>query len=169
MRLLSFFLVMSCGLFIPVQRAASQDRSTFIGGNIVYGFPTGDFANGYKRVGGVEASLGAGSSGVYLLATTGILSYANQSNNGFGRISSIPLKGGVRLYATKKIFLAGNLGAVFIKDQQMSSRAARFTYDAGIGYHGALGQLGIHYDGWKRKSNPGTSNSVQLKLGLALR
>lgn len=161
--------IFSVSLVLFSTSLIAQKSKSFIGGNIVFGFPGGDFKDSYKSAIGVEGSAGIGFSKLYLLGTVGYTSYKPVSGNMYGKITIIPLKAGLRLYATKKIFLAGNAGYGFLKDEVMESREARFVYDAGVGVHFLLGQVSVHYDAWKRKNNPGSSSTVQLKLGLAIK
>lgn len=165
----STFLTVFLFSTFSIGKLAAQDVSLFAGGNIIVGFPTGDFKNGYKRATGIEASLGAGTKRVILLGTVGYTSYKEQDGNNFGKITAVPIKGGIRLYPSNIIFLTGNAGVALLKDETMSSRESRFTYDAGIGLHFILGQVSVHYDAWKRKNNPGYSSSIQLKFGLAIK
>ena len=161
--------ILSFSLVLLSTSLMAQKSKKMIGGNIVFGLPNGDFKNSYKSATGVEGSAGIGISKVYFLGTVGYTLYKPVSGNLYGKITIIPLKAGLRIYATKHLFLAGNAGYGFLKDEVMESREARFVYDAGVGVHFLLGQLSVHYDAWKRKNNPGTSATVQLKLGLALR
>ncbi len=159
-------------LFISVcfiKNLPAQSSTIFAGGNIIVGFPTGDFKNGYKRATGIEGSLGFGTKKIILLGTLGYVSYKEQDGNSYGKITTIPVKGGLRFYPSNILFLTGNAGVGFLKDETMSSRESRFMYDAGIGLHFILGQVSLNYDAWKRKNNPGYSGSVQLKLGLAIK
>jgi hypothetical protein len=149
---------------------AQKDLNVFVGGNVLLGFAGGDFKNGYSYATGIDASLGLGvTEKVYVIATTGFVSYKNEDTNPFGKISLIPLKAGVRIYPIKNLFFAGNAGVGFLKDEVMSSRESRFVYDAGIGAHGNLIQVGLYYDGWKRKNTSGSSNTFQIRLGFALK
>lgn len=151
-------------------QAQQKDLNLLMGGNVILGFPTGDFKNGYSSASGVDAFLGFGMSRqAFLVGTIGYVSYRNEDSNPYGKIKLIPLKAGLRLYPAKKVFLAGNAGVGFLKDETMSSRESRFVYDFGVGLHGQVLQAGVYYDGWKRKNNNGTSNSIQLRIGLALR
>ena len=161
-----------CSLFcsFPEATAQKKDLNVIMGGNAIIGFPTGDFKNGYTSATGVDAFLGFGLSGqAFLVGSIAYISYKNDDANPFGKIKMIPLKGGLRLYPGKKLFFAGNAGVGFLKDETMSSRESRIVYDLGMGLHGQILQAGVYYDGWKRKNNNGTSNSIQLRIGLALR
>lgn len=158
-----------CFCSVAVLPVTAQKSNSFIGGNILFGFPNGDFKNGYKGATGIEASAGIGVSKIYFLGTVGYTSYRPVSSNTFGKITVIPLKAGVRVYATKRLFITGNAGYGFLKDESMESRQANFMYDAGVGLHLLLGQMSVHYDAWQRKNNSGTSASIQLKFGIALK
>ena len=163
------FLLCCCSIGF-VQKAAAQNKvQSFIGGNIIIGYPQDDFKNGYKIGTGVDASLGFGSKHVYAIGTVGYLSYKPQSNNTYGKISVIPVKAGVRIYPGNFFFLSGNAGVGFLKDEVTTNRSSRFMYDAGLGFHFILGQVSLHYDAWQRKNTSGASGAIQLKLGLALK
>ena len=85
------------------------------------------------------------------------------------KITVIPVKAGLRVYPVKSIFLTGNAGVGFLKDEVMSSRESRFMYDAGIGFHFFLPQISVHYEAWKKQSSPGYTTAVLLKMGFALK
>ncbi|MBS4064020.1 MAG: hypothetical protein KGZ74_05645 [Chitinophagaceae bacterium] len=149
---------------------AQKDVNLFAGGNLIVGFAGGDFKNGYSYATGIDASLGAGiTKNVYAVGTLGYISYKNEDSNPYGKITLIPLKAGLRVYPYKNFFVAGDAGVGFLKDEIMTSRESRFIYDLGIGAHGELLQMGFYYDGWKRKNNKGSSNTFQIRLGIALR
>ncbi|MFT3846963.1 MAG: outer membrane beta-barrel protein [Lacibacter sp.] len=148
--------------------SAQKKAKSFIGGNLIYAVPSGMFKTGYKHGTGVDASLGVGTSKIYFVGTLGYLSYKAQSDNVYGKITVIPLKAGLRIRPTKSLFLAGNAGYGFLKDETMSSRDAKFMYDAGIGVHFILLDFGVYYDAWKKTNTPGYSGAVQLKFGMSL-
>ena len=151
------------------EKASAQKLNTFVGGNLILGFPTGDFKDGYKGATGIDASLGFGGKHLYGIGTIGYVSYKPQSGNPYGKITVVPIKAGLRVYPTSILFLSGNAGIGFLKDEAMSSRESRFMFDAGIGLHFIIGQISVNYDGWKRQNTDGFSGAVQLKLGLALK
>lgn len=148
---------------------SAQKSETFIGGNLLYAFPSSVFKTGYKHGTGIEASLGFGKSKVYLIGTVGYQSYKAQSTNPYGKITVIPVKAGLRFYPAKTVFLTGNAGAGFLKDEVMSSRKSRFMYDAGIGFHFFLPQISVHYEAWKKQNSPGYTTAVLVKMGFALK
>lgn len=160
---LFFFFICSC------LHTSAQKRETFIGGNLIYAFPSSAFKTGYKHGTGIEGSLGIGKSKVYLIGTVGYQSYKAISTNPYGKITVIPVKAGLRVYPVKSIFLTGNAGVGFLKDEVMSSRESRFMYDAGIGFHFFLPQISVHYEAWKKQSSPGYTTAVLLKMGFALK
>ena len=165
----STFLLALIFVAASFQTATAQKTNLFLGGNLIVGFPSGDFKNGYKRATGIEGSMGLGSSKFIVLGTLGYMSYKEKSGNQFGKITVIPLKGGIRVYPTNILFLTGNAGVGFLKDETMNSRETRFVYDAGVGLHIILGQISVHYDAWKRQNTNGYTGSVLLKFGLALK
>lgn len=152
-----------------LQTASAQKTDLFLGGNLIVGFPSGDFKDGYKRATGIEGSLGLGGSKVIVLGTLGYMSYKEQSLNPYGKITVIPVKAGLRVYPTKVLFLTGNAGVGFLKDEVMSSRETRFVYDAGIGLHLIVAQVSVHYDAWKRQNTNGYTGAVLLKFGIAIK
>jgi hypothetical protein len=165
----STFLLAVLLLAGTLQTASAQKTDLFIGGNLIVGFPSGDFKDGYKRATGIEGSLGLGGSRVIVLGTLGYMSYKEQSGNPYGKITVIPVKAGLRVYPTKLLFLTGNAGVGFLKDEVMSSRETRFVYDAGIGLHLIVAQISLHYDAWKRQNTNGYTGAVLLKFGIAIK
>jgi hypothetical protein len=165
---IAFFFTM-VSFFICYHNSNAQVKNILIGGNLTGGPAIGDFKNGYKSVFGLEGFIGGGSEKVFGLLTAGYFSYSAQDGNIYGKIKMLPLKGGLRIYATKKLFLAGNAGIGLLKDEVMTSSESRFVYDMGAGFHNGLGSISVFYDGWVRKNNNGTSNTIQVKLGFALR
>lgn len=165
----TLFSLILLAQFVVAEKSTAQKLNTFVGGNLILGYPTGDFKNGYKRATGIDASLGFGGKHLYGLGTIGYVSYKAKEGNAYGKITVIPVKAGVRVYPTSILFLSGNAGVGFLKDEVMSSRESRFMFDAGIGVHLILGQISLNYDGWKRQNTDGFSGTVQLKLGLALK
>jgi hypothetical protein len=147
----------------------AQKNNTLFGGNIIVGFPTGSFGDSYTSALGFEGFGGIGlGENLYALASLGYVSYAAESYNPYGRVTLIPIKAGLRYYATKNLFLTGNAGVGLIKDQDMISRESRFAYDVGAGFQFSKFQAGLYYDGWKRQNTSGSSNSILLKFGIAI-
>lgn len=161
--LLLIFVVISNNTF-------AQKKNTIFGGNVIVGFPTGTLADNYTNAFGLEGLAGFGvANNVYLTGTVGYVSYAAESFNPYGRITVVPIKAGVRLYATDRFFLTGNAGVGLIKDETMDVRESRFTYDVGAGVQFSMFNASLHYDGWKKSNTTGSSNAVLLKLGIAIR
>ncbi len=170
MKMKSFFkLGLILFSMLASQQIFAQKSNPILGGNLVLGGATGDFKNGYKSVSGIDGFIGTGSKKAFFVLSTGYYSYKNQDDNTHGKIRMIPLKAGFRYYAAKKIFLTGNAGLGLLKDETMSSSKSNFVYDAGIGYHGSFSNISLHYDGWKKRNTDGTSNTIQLRLGFALK
>ncbi len=163
-----YVVLLFCLFTICTLGVSAQKTKPFLGGNLILGFPNGDFKTAYKSALGIEGSAGFGGKRIFVLGTLGYVSYKAESGNPYGKITVIPLKAGLRVYPTKRLFLTGNAGYGFLKDETMSKREARFVYDAGVGLHFLLSQISVHYDAWQRKNNAGVSSSIQLKLGLAL-
>ena len=152
----------------------AQNGKAIFGGNVIVGAPLGEFRNDYKSAFGIEGLAGfAVAENVYLTGTIGYQSYAPDPNSfigmEYGKITSVPLKAGVRFYPVKNLFLTGNAGVGLIKDETIDARESRFAYDVGAGLSFSIFNASVHYDGWQRKNNNGGSNSVLLKLGIAIR
>lgn len=165
----TLFYLLLLAQFLTTEKAGAQKLNTFVGGNLIIGFPTGDFKDAYKRATGIDASLGFGGKHLYGLGTIGYVSYKEQDGGLYGKITVIPVKAGLRVYPSNILFLSGNAGVGFLKDEVMNKRESRFMFDAGIGLHFMLGQISLNYDAWKRQNTDGYSGTVQLKLGLALK
>lgn len=165
---IKFVFVYSFLLLLAVSVSAQKKSESFIGGNLIYSMPQDLFKQGYKSGAGIDASLGVGTKRVLFVGTLGYLSYKAKSDNPYGKISVIPLKAGLRVYPTKTLFLAGNAGFGFLKDETMSSRETKFMYDAGVGIHFILLDFGVYYDAWKKTNTPGYSGAIELKFGMSL-
>ncbi|MBP6687426.1 MAG: hypothetical protein KA160_06175 [Lacibacter sp.] len=151
-------------------KAQGGDLNIYAGGNIIVAFPAGDFKNGYTYGAGAEGSLGFGiTKKIYLLGTLGYVSYKNEDTNPYGKIRYVPIKGGIRIYPGKNLYVAANAGVGLLKDAVMTSNESRFAYDAGVGIQVSVLQFGIHYDAWQRKNTPGASGAVQVKVGLVFK
>lgn len=148
----------------------AQKKNTIFGGNLIVGFPAGSFGDSYTSATGVEGLAGIGiAKNLYLTGTLGYVSYAAESYNLYGRITLVPLKAGLRVYTTDHFFVTGNAGLGLIKDQSMNARESRFAYDVGAGVQFSMFQASVHYDGWQRRNADGSSNSILLKLGIAIK
>ncbi len=165
---IKFLFVYSLLLLLAVSVSAQKKSDSFIGGNLIYSMPQDMFKQGYKSGTGIDVSLGIGTKKVLLTGTLGYLSYKAQSDNPYGKITVILLKAGLRIRPTHMLFLAGNAGVGFLKDETMSSREGRFMYDAGAGLHFILFDFGVYYDAWKKKNTAGYSGAVELKFGMSL-
>ncbi len=164
--LLSLFV--TCIGFLPATFA--QKANTIFGGNVIIGAPLGDLRNDYRSVVGIEGLAGFGvGQNVYLTGTIGFQSYAPESFNPYGKITLVPLKAGVRFYPINNFFLTGNAGLGLIRDETIDARESRFAYDIGAGLSFSIFNASVHYDGWQKKNTNGGSNSVLLKLGIAIR
>ncbi|RXK62758.1 hypothetical protein ESA94_07105 [Lacibacter luteus] len=154
--------------------AVAQKGKPIFGGNVIIGIPTGDFRTDYKGVTGIEGLAGFGvAQNVYVTGTLGFQSYSPDPNSFdgtyYGKITSIPLKAGLRIYPTNNFFLTGNAGIALLKDQTIDARESRFAYDIGAGFSFNIFHASVHYDGWQTKNTSGGSNSVVAKLGIAIR
>ena len=148
----------------------AQKGNTIFGGNVIVGAPLGDLRNDYRSVFGIEGLAGFGvAESVYITGTIGFQSYAPETYNPYGKITMVPLKAGVRFYPIRNLFLTGNAGVGLIKDETIDARESRFAYDVGAGLSFSIFNASVHYDGWQKKNTNGGSNSVLLKLGIAIR
>jgi hypothetical protein len=151
-------------------QAQKRNANLFFGGNLVLSNPTGNFSDAYRTGFGVEGMGGIKfTDNLYGLATLAYLSYNNENDNPFGNIKVTSFKGGLRYYAGEKFFLAGNAGVGFAKDEIEEQSYSRFIGDVGAGAHFGLFQAGLFYEGRKKIFSDGFANSVQLKVGIALR
>jgi hypothetical protein len=163
-----FSMFVACIGFTSV--AVAQKANTIFGGNVIIGAPLGDLRNDYRSVVGIEGLAGFGvGQNVYLTGTLGFQSYAPESFNPYGKITMVPLKAGVRFYPVNNFFLTGNAGLGLIRDETIDARESRFAYDIGAGLSFSIFNASVHYDGWQKKNTNGGSNSVLLKLGIAIR
>ncbi len=163
-----FSMFVACIGFTSV--AVAQKANTIFGGNVIIGAPLGDLRNDYRSVVGIEGLAGFGvGQNVYLTGTIGFQSYAPESFNPYGKITMVPLKAGVRFYPVNNFFLTGNAGLGLIRDETIDARESRFAYDIGAGLSFSIFNASVHYDGWQKKNTNGGSNSVLLKLGIAIR
>jgi hypothetical protein len=152
--------------------AAAQTKTnhSLFGGNLVLANPVGSFSDAYRTGFGLEGIAGIQVAGnVYAQATLGYISYNNEGDNPFGNINVTSIKGGVRFYPAEKVFLTANGGLGFAKDETEDRRYSRFIGDIGAGVHAGIIQAGLFYEGRKKIFSDGFANSVQLKLGIALR
>ncbi len=162
-------------LFVCPAILMAQKGKPIFGGNVIAGVPSGELRNGYKSVFGIEGMGGIGvAKNLYVMGTIGFQSYAPDPNAlfpyaGYGRITMIPLKAGLRLYPVNNIFLTGNLGVGLVDDGELVARETRFVYDVGAGVHYSMFQASIHYDAIKRINSSGASNAFLIKLGIAIR
>jgi hypothetical protein len=132
--------------------------------------PTGNFSDAYRTGFGVEGMGGLKfTDNLYGLATLAYVSYNNENDNPYGNIKVTSLKGGLRYYAGEKFFITGNAGVGFAKDEIEEQSYSRFIGDVGAGAHFGLFQAGLFYEGRKKIFSEGYANSVQLKVGIALR
>lgn len=163
-----FSMFVACIGFTSV--AVAQKANTIFGGNVIIGAPLGDLRNDYRSVVGIEGLAGFGvGQNVYLTGTLGFQSYAPESFNPYGKITMVPLKAGVRFYPVNNFFLTGNAGLGLIRDETIDARESRLAYDIGAGLSFSIFNASVHYDGWQKKNTNGGSNSVLLKLGIAIR
>jgi hypothetical protein len=150
--------------------AQKRNANLFFGGNLVLSNPTGNFSDAYRTGFGIEGMGGVKlTDNLYGLATLGYLSYNNENDNPYGNINVTSLKGGLRYYAGEKFFIAGNAGFGFARDEVEPKSYSRFIGDVGAGAHFGLVQAGLFYEGRKKIFSDGFANSVQLKVGIALR
>lgn len=165
-----FLLTAIAGLFAFSNVNAQTDPAMSgpkLGVGVDFGFPVGDFGDGYK--------LGYGGSLLYqhpvapklnITGTAGYLNFQSKEIPGFGKINAgfIPVKAGARYFLAENIFINGEVGAVFSTGDNNSGTA--FAYSPGIGVEFPVAdksaiELAARYEGW---SNDGTISFVGLRL-----
>lgn len=158
-------------LTAAVTAAAQKKNSNLIfGGNLVLANPVGSFSDAYRTGFGLEGMAGIQiADELFAMGTLGYVSYNNENDNPFGNINVTSVKGGVRFYAAEKVFLAGNAGIGFARDETESRSYSRFIGDIGAGIHFNKVQAGLFYEGRKKIFSDGFAGSIQLKLGIAIR
>jgi hypothetical protein len=166
----TFLLVIVSVNTVKAQTIKSK-RNYLLGGNLIMASPVGTLSEDYKTGFGIEGmgGLKAGEQ-LYITATLSYVNFPNEAYyNNFGHIRVISLKGGLRYYVAENVFLGGNAGVGFAKDETEPQSYGRFIGDVGGGFHLGLVQAGIYYEGRKKIFSEGFSNSVQVKLGVAIR
>jgi hypothetical protein len=167
---LSALLLLATATHINAQ-TKKTGKNYLIGGNIIMANPLGSLSEDYKTGFGIEGMGGIKASDqLYVMATLGYVNFPNEAYyNNYGNISVTSFKGGVRYYATDNVFLSGNAGVGFAKDEVEPRSYGRFIGDLGGGVHFGLVQAGLYYEARKKIFSEGFSNSVHVKLGIALR
>lgn len=154
---------------VKAQDAAMSGPKLGIGAE--FGFPMGDFGDGFK--------FGFGGSLVYQhpiadkLNLTGSAGYLNFQGKDFevedfgtiegGNVGFIPVKAGLRYFLAENIYVGGELGAVFSTED---GGGTAFAYAPGIGVEFPVAdkstiELGGRYEGW---SKDGTLSFIGLRL-----
>jgi hypothetical protein len=152
-------------------KKSAAGKNYLLGANLILASPVGTLSEDYKTGFGIEGMGGikAGDQ-LYIMATLAYVNFPNETYyNDFGNISVTSIKGGLRYYATENVFLSGNAGVGFAKDEVEPRSYGRFIGDIGGGVHLGLVQAGLYYEGRKKIFSDGFSNSVQVKLGIAIR
>ncbi|HEX4956856.1 MAG TPA: hypothetical protein VFV46_01655 [Lacibacter sp.] len=170
-------LITAFALFAVITPASAQTKKSangknyLLGAHLIMASPVGTLSEDYKTGFGIEGIGGikAGEQ-LYVTATLAYVNFPNEAfYNNYGNISVTSIKGGVRYYATENVFLGGNAGVGFAKDELEPRSYGRFIGDIGAGVHFGLVQAGLFYEGRKKIFSEGFANSVQVKLGIALR
>jgi hypothetical protein len=155
-----------------VQAQSKKGQKNYLlGASLIMASPVGTLSEDYKTGFGIEGIGGikAGEQ-LYVTATLSYVNFPNETYyNEYGNISVTSVKGGLRYYVTENIFLSGNAGVGFAKDEVEPQSYGRFIGDVGGGLHLGLLQAGVYYEGRKKIFSEGFSNSVQVKLGIAIR
>jgi hypothetical protein len=164
------FIVAATGAAAQTKKSSAA-RNYLLGANLILASPVGTLSEDYKIGFGIEGMGGIKASDqLYVTATLGYVNFPNEAYyNDFGNISVTSIKGGLRYYATDNVFLSGNAGVGFAKDEVEPRSYGRFIGDIGGGVHFGLVQAGLYYEGRKKIFSEGFSNSVQIKLGIAIR
>jgi len=133
------------------------------------GFPVGDISNIYGFVlgGSVKLELPTAPQAFFTLSAgynsfmvKGLVKDAlGISSTGF-----IPLKAGLKYYASQGFYLEGAAGIVFSTE---SGGGHAFAFSPGLGYTLGNGlELGIKYEGW---SNEGTTGQIAARIAYRFR
>lgn len=139
----------------------------FIGGNLLYSAPRGNFANSYKGGPGAEAVGGLGYGKTYLVATLGYAHFI--SRPGVSAIIYKPKKIGIRQYIMgKRLFLNADIATASIRDRSKSVAENHLTRGFGGGVRLLGMEAALYYDGFKNANSTTYSNSLQFKLGWNL-
>ena len=167
---LLILLTAATGINAQTKRS-NTGKNYLLGANLILANPVGTLSEDYKTGFGIEGMGGikAGDQ-LYVTATLAYVNFPNEAYyNNFGNISVTSIKGGLRYYATENVFLSGNAGVGFAKDEVEPQSYGRFIGDIGVGIHFGLVQAGLYYEGRKKIFSDGFSNSVHVKLGIAIR
>ncbi|WP_285054970.1 outer membrane beta-barrel protein [Pedobacter ginsengisoli] len=154
---------------VKAQDAAMSGPKLGIGAE--FGFPMGDFGDGYKfGVGGSLLYQHPIADKLNLTGSAGYLSFQGKDIDteigtiSLGSAGFIPVKAGLRYFLAENIYVGGELGAVFATGDGASGTA--FAYAPGVGVEFPVAdkstiELGGRYEGW---SNDGTSSFIGLRL-----
>jgi lipoprotein signal peptidase len=107
------------------------------------------------------------SKDVALTASGGYTRLFNKDNfPALADYDFIPAIGGVKVYAIKRMYLAGNVGAGFaIQDGSKTS----FIFGGGTGYEWDNGlDIGVRYEGYQQDSSSSTYQPVNGQFALRL-
>lgn len=170
--LVSLLLLTAATTSVNAQtKRSNTGKNYLLGANLILANPVGTLSEDYKTGFGIEGMGGIKASDqLYVTATLGYVNFPNEEfYNNFGNISVTSIKGGLRYYATDNVFLSGNAGVGFAKDEVEPRSYGRFIGDIGGGIHFGLVQAGLYYEGRKKIFSEGFSNSVHVKLGIAIR
>ncbi|HWB25526.1 MAG TPA: hypothetical protein VG738_08590 [Chitinophagaceae bacterium] len=126
-------------------------KLVFLFGHAVYSTPAGSaFKDAYNFGAGGEAGVGVGLLGkTFFTGTVGYTDFFHSSANSSGNLSYIPVKAGIRHYLfAKMLFIHGDIGAGFIKENKINYSATKATGDLGVGIKLAGLELLADYDGF---------------------
>jgi opacity protein-like surface antigen len=153
---------------VQAQDAAMSGPKLGIG--VEFGFPMGDFGDGYD--------LGYGGSLTYqhpianklnLTGNAGYLNFQSKDIPGFGKVNSgyIPVKAGLRYFLAENIYVGGELGAVFSTGD--GDGGTKFAYAPGVGVEFPVAdkstiELGGRYEGWSKGDGLVTPQFIGLRL-----
>jgi hypothetical protein len=148
-----------CSIFITVH-AQRSDLKFGVGFDL--GIPA-------HNLSGTSIGLGLDLMALYRLskeaAATGDIGYtALLGKNGAGTSNLIPLRVGLRYYASPDIFIGAKIGVGFLSNNRPNTSSLTTTaYSFGVGYAGDPHfEVGASYDGYSKN---GTVGLVNIRLG----
>jgi len=130
--------------------AAKAQRLVFLFGHGVYSVPAGaTFKDTYNFGLGGEVGIGVGLLGkTFITGTLGFTDFVHSSSSQSGNMTYVPVKFGVRHYLLSKLlFVHGDLGPGFFKQNKIDYKATKFTGDLGVGLKLAAFEVSADYDG----------------------
>jgi len=146
---------------------ATAQRLVFLFGHGVYSVPAGtNFKNAYRFGLGGEVGVGVGLLGkTFITGAVGYTDFVHSSSSEMGNLQYTPVKVGIRHYLLARVlFVHGDLGPGFFKQNKVDNKFTKFTGDIGVGVKLAGLEVSADYDGILG-SNP-SGSWFALKAGF---